>query len=438
MVTFGAAARTGSRRIDYVPPRADYVERPMRCRAAGVHDATGDHEVAPRSRAPFTETAAMHSHTRHAVRAAMLATALLAARDLAAQAPADSTSADSATVAGGRRLFPIPALFYTPETKVGGGVALTAVTRRAGAPASDRPSAASGVLLYTQRAQVMASAGVEHWTPGNRWQLMAGAGFQRFPTTFYGIGSAVPDTGEDYTPRTVRLEAGAMRRVRGALYFGGNAGWEQTTILETAAGGTLGTGTLRGSRGGTVSSAGLRAAWDSRDNLWYAARGAYVELAGLASDAAIGSDFDFRRVSLDARAYRALGAGTRTRAPRVVAVQAVVASTGGDVPFDRLAQIGGQRLVRGYFEGRFRDRAAAALQGELRTPIWRRLGAAAFFGAGEVAEGLGDFRVSEIRTAGGFGLRFALSHAERINIRIDQGIGQGGSSGTYITIGEAF
>ena len=375
----------------------------------------------------------MTSPARHVARAT-LAAAMLAGPSLGAQA----TDSAAAAPAGGRRLFPIPALFYTPETKMGGGVALTAVTRRVGAPASDRPSSASGVLLYTQRAQVMASVGVERWTPGNTWQLMGGAGFRRFPSIFYGIGSAVPDTGEDYTPRVVSVAGGAMRRVRGPLYLGGGAAWEKTDILETAPGGALATGAPMGSRGGTVSSAALRAAWDSRDNTYYAARGAFVQLEGLASDAAIGSDFDFRRLSLDARAYRALGAGTPRRAPRVVAIQAVVATTGGDVPFDRLAQIGGQNLVRGYFEGRFRDRAAVALQGEFRTPVWRRLGAAAFFGAGEVAEGLGEFRANEVRTAGGFGLRFALSHAERLNIRIDQGVGQGGSSGTYITLGEAF
>ena len=373
------------------------------------------------------------SHTP--LRAALVVALLLVPHALVAQA---DSAAPAPASAGGLRLFPIPALFYTPETKLGGGVALSAVTRRVGAPASDRPTGASAVLLYTQRAQVMASVGVEHWTPGNAWQLMGSAGFQRFPSTFYGIGSAVPDTGEDYTPRTVALNVGAMRRVRGPIYAGGAVGWEHTDILETAAGGALEPGTLRGSRGSTTSSVAARAAWDSRDNLYYAARGAWVQLGSQLSHAAIGSDNDFARVSLDARAYRTLRPGAATRAPRVVALQAVVSTTSGDVPFDRLSSIGGQNLVRGYFEGRFRDRAALAVQGEVRTPVWRRLGAAAFFGAGEVAPGLGQFRAREVRTAGGVGLRIALSHAERLNIRIDQGIGQGGSGGTYITLGEAF
>ena len=71
-------------------------------------------------------------------------------------------------------------------------------------------------------------------------------------------------------------------------------------------------------------------------------------------------------------------------------------------------------------------------------PVWKRVGVAAFYGAGEVGTGLGQLRLAEARTAGGVGLRIALDQKEKINIRIDQGIGQHGSGGTYFTLGEAF
>ena len=362
---------------------------------------------------------------------------LLAPAALAAQAaPGDS--------AASRRILPLPAIFYTPETKLGGGAAITVVQRRA-RPAGhgrqsemDRPTSFALVGLYTQQGQLVTSAGGDWWSRGNRWNVMAGAGFQRFPFTYYGTGSAVPDSGEEYTPRTLSLNAGAQRLVRPGLYVGAATSWDDVTMLETADDGVLRDGTIIGSRGGTYSTASALVTWDTRDNLYYAERGSFVRMQALGAARVVGGDFGFRRVSLDARRFVALQRSRPARQARTLALQGTVTTTGGDVPFDRLAQFGGQNVVRGYYEGRFRDRAAAAVQAEIRQPVWKRVGVAAFYGAGAVAPRLGELRLADARGAGGFGLRIALDTKEKINIRIDQGIGQSGSSGTYFTLGEAF
>lgn len=359
---------------------------------------------------------------------------LLAPAALAAQA----APGDSGGSAGSRRILPLPAVFYSPETKLGGGAAVTVVQRRAAAAVDDRPTSLSVVALYTQLAQLNTSVGGDWWSRGNRWNVNLGAGFQRFPFTYYGTGSAVPDSGEEYTPRTVSLSAAAQRLVRPGLYLGAMTTWDDVTMLETAEGGVLRSGLITGSRGGTVSTASALVTWDTRDNLYYAERGSFVRLQALGAARVLGGDFGFRRVSLDARRYLALERPRPARQARTLALQGVVTTTGGDVPFDRLAQFGGSSVVRGYYEGRFRDRAAAAVQAELRQPVWKRVGVAAFYGAGSVAPGLAELRLRDVRGAGGIGLRVALDAKEKINIRIDQGFGQGGSGGTYFTLGEAF
>ena len=356
---------------------------------------------------------------------------LLAPAALVAQAaPGDS--------AASRRILPLPAVFYTPETKLGGGAAITVVQRRAASAVDDRPTSFAIVALYTQLSQVTTSVGGDWWSRGNRWNVTAGGGFQRFPFTYYGTGSAVPDSGEEYTPRTLSFTAGAQRLVRPGLYVGALTTWDDVTMLETADDGVLRAGTITGSRGGTYSTASALLTWDTRDNLYYAERGSFVRLQGLGAARVLGGDFAFRRVSLDARRFVALERSRPARQARTLALQGMVTTTGGDVPFDRLAQFGGANVVRGYYEGRFRDRSAAAVQAELRQPLWKRVGVAAFYGLGEVGPRLGELRLREARGAGGFGLRIALDTKEKINIRIDQGIGQSGSSGTYFTLGEAF
>lgn len=70
-------------------------------------------------------------------------------------------------------------------------------------------------------------------------------------------------------------------------------------------------------------------------------------------------------------------------------------------------------------------------------PVWRRLGATAFLSTGAVAPRMSGFGSSDTKLAGGWGIRYPLSRSEGLNVRVDFGYGEG-SSGTYITLGEAF
>lgn len=76
-------------------------------------------------------------------------------------------------------------------------------------------------------------------------------------------------------------------------------------------------------------------------------------------------------------------------------------------------------------------------QAEYRVELRGRLGAAAFFGAGEVARQWANLRSDALKPGGGAGLRFRLTKQSHINLRIDYGWGIG-SRGLYLGVGEAF
>ncbi len=61
-----------------------------------------------------------------------------------------------------------------------------------------------------------------------------------------------------------------------------------------------------------------------------------------------------------------------------------------------------------------------------------------FGGLGQVGNTLSDFGRGGIKAAGGAGLRFRFNRRDRLNVRLDYGVGRGGSSGVYFSIGEAF
>ena len=78
-----------------------------------------------------------------------------------------------------------------------------------------------------------------------------------------------------------------------------------------------------------------------------------------------------------------------------------------------------------------------ALQGELRQQLKGRFGMVLFGGFGGIGRRWGDFRSSNLLPAAGAGLRFTLDKKNRINYRVDFGIGREGPA-LIIGVGEAF
>lgn len=78
------------------------------------------------------------------------------------------------------------------------------------------------------------------------------------------------------------------------------------------------------------------------------------------------------------------------------------------------------------------------IQGEYRFPVYRRFGAVAFAGGGNVSNKPGDYSLTDFKFSYGGGIRFALNKKEKLNLRIDYGIGQGKNNGFYLQLGEVF
>lgn len=326
-------------------------------------------------------------------------------------------------------VVPLPVVFYSPETRLGGGVALLHAYRSS---ADGRPIATAASLMYTQNRQIAAGISTDAYLTGGRYHVTASVGYSKFPNVFYGIGNTTAQSdSESYTPRTFAVDGAVERRVARGIYLGVGGDFATGGMVEVQPAGALASGTIPGSEIGRVAGLGAAVTYDTRDNILAAASGAYAKLAARRYAALLGSDFDFTLVQLDLRRFRSFAAG------HVVAMQASWTGTSGDVPFARMPQLGGQNLLRGYYQGRYRDRQYVAAQGEYRTPTWHRMGLAAFGGAGEVAARLGDVSLSGIHAAGGAGMRILLNRQERLALRLDYGAGAG-SSGFYITVGEAF
>lgn len=329
----------------------------------------------------------------------------------------------------------IPALFYGPETGVGGGGGVLYLRNVDPKSVTQRPSSHAVNMIVTAKGQYVVSLLNDVWTRGNRWKLSLDLSSSRYPNRVYGIGSVSVDTGETFTPSTSSVLLAAQRLMGAGVYTGAKFVYEDATIRDIAPGGILASGAV-GAGGWRTAVLSWLTSWDRRDQIYWPTQGHLLSAIVGRSLGSLGSTNTFNRLTIDARGYR------RLYGNHLFAAQLFAEFTDGAVPFDRLPQLGGGQQLRGFFAGRFRDRSSAVVQAEYRSPgldwSWeRRLAFVVFVASGGTARDPSGFAVDQLHTAGGAGLRFALTPGDRLNIRLDYGVGRG-SSGFYITLGEAF
>jgi len=329
----------------------------------------------------------------------------------------------------GHKIFPLPFAFYQPETRFGGGFGVLHTYRTA---PGTRTSSNGLLAIYTERKQFSVLFGPDLYTAGNGWRVSGEILWSRFPDTFFGIGNNTDsDDDESFTLEHARVALDVRRKVVGGLYAGVLALRQRTEMRESEDGGRLSGGDITGRDGGTLGGAGALLVLDDRDNVFAPNRGRLVTLSFRRYGGSFGSDFASNRTEIDARQYTELAPG------HVLAVHALAGVSDGRRPFYDLATLGGASVLRGIYEGRYRERNRTFAQAEYRFPLWHRFGGTVFAGAGQVARDADRFAADALHAAGGVGLRYLLMKREGARLRIDFGWADDGMQ-LYMGFGEAF
>lgn len=287
--------------------------------------------------------------------------------------------------------------------------------------------------VYTFKEQFTLQAKPEIYLDDEAWVVAGNLEWSRYPTSFFGIGNEAPEeAGEAMTPIQVLAELQAMRRIIPAwkLYAGIMGVYESYRYLAFEPDGGLDSGAFPGSQGGTLAGFGLTAKTDSRDSVFAPRRGRYWQASAVFHGGILGGAFRYAKIKADLRSYLPLSARA------VLAIQGKLEAASGDVPFMALPRLGGDILMRGYLQGRYRDRVFAGLQAEARFPISGRFSAAVFAGLGRVAGSLSGLSLDGFKPSLGGGLRIRITR-EGNALRLDYASGRG-STGFYVTVNEAF
>ncbi len=298
----------------------------------------------------------------------------------------DSTRADKKV-----SILPLPVVFYTPETRLGFG-ALTSGVFNLGAPSDTRASNIQVLGAYTINNQVIAQIKNNVFLKEEKYNFFGDISYFDFPIFYYGIGNnSKEENEEDLDYKVFAFQQRILKKVRdfnfaGLIYRGIHL---YDLVFEP--------GVLTDdkpkleSEVGTYSGAGFAWLHDSRDNVLNSFKGAFLEISAVFHGDYIGSDFNFNRYRLDARKYWLLN--TRT----VLAAQFLGEFNDGDVPFRELALMGGDQIMRGYYQGRFRDKNQVAFQAEYRRQVIPWLGFVVFSGLGDVAASVDNFMLDDFK-----------------------------------------
>lgn len=341
------------------------------------------------------------------------------------------------------RLLIFPLAAYSAETSLGFGFATAYVFKTSKTDSTIRTSTIPTGVIYTTRNQLIVGIGGNIFFPKEKYVMRFENTASKFPDRFWGVGNNAKQEAEEvYSYSQFLINPQLLRKVYKRIFVGGVFELQKIFDTEYIKNGVFDRSNVYGKNGGLSVGVGVIFSYDTRINAYAPNQGGVVQITALNFSRSIGSDFPHNILRFDVRKY------FKTTHTHVLAFQATGTFTEGEAHFRNMGLLGSQTMMRGYYGGRYRDNHALAVQGEYRLPIAGRFGAVGFASIGRVADRVEHFSFDKLKYAVGAGLRFALIKNEKLNLRLDYGLGFNddnnqnqfklNSNNLYILISEAF
>jgi hypothetical protein len=334
------------------------------------------------------------------------------------------------TKSGNFKVVGYPIAFYTPETDAAAGVGAMTYFNLSKLEIL-QTSKIKLSTWYSRNNQYLISIKPAIFFPGTKRLYLEGElKFAKEKSKFYGIGNSSPVSNEQiYSINRTKYYVEIVGK--GLLFSTLRSGFVIELSLDNISDFPQYNPPLTGIEGGKNTGVGLVFLLDKRNNIFYPTKDGYYKFLINFYGRVLGGIFTYDNFLIDLRQYHSFFN------EHVIAFQLYANFTDGNPPFYNLPALGGSNRMRGYFEGRYRDRQYITAQVEYRKIIWWRLGIAAFYAIGDVAPYIGDFRLQEFKHAYGVGLRFLFDKKQKINLRMDMGFGSN-TRGVYFSLEEAF
>ncbi len=329
-----------------------------------------------------------------------------------------------------------PAAGYSPETSLSlGAVGFLIFNNQDNQEPSAyyRPSSVSPYFLYTFNKQFLSAIDFEFFFPKNL-NYNTTVRYFNYPDYFYGTGKNTTSERESYTNRFFKWDGNFSRALSSDFFLGIAYEWLINDIKDLDPNGILVNENVPGIEGGRIIGMGPVLRYDTRNNILYPESGIYFELKPVFFADIGGNDYVFNDILIDFRFFKQVFSEKN-----ILGLQFHYRQATGNVPFYKLARLGGDIRLRGLeHEYRYIDHHASYLQLEGRRELFWRLGGVLFAGIGNVASGFSTLGFNDLKYVVGAGGRFRPFKDEKLNVRLDIGKGPGDQFAIYVAVKEAF
>lgn len=267
-----------------------------------------------------------------------------------------------------------------------------------------------------------------HIFPSDRMRLVYDANFCHFPLKFWGIGyenGINKDNESKYTELQSAFTLQWLFRLPRSIYLGpsANFNYQKATKVERP---ELWEGEdLRVFNYGM----GIVFSIDTRDLSTNPQKGYYIGFHQQFFPGFMGNDYAFSMTEVSGMYYR------KFWPTGIMAFRLHGAFSYGNTPWGMMPTLDRGNAVRGYYEGRYRDKNEMDMLVELRQHVWRRNGVVVWAGVGSVFRHFDDIRWRTLLPTYGIGYRWEFKN--RVNVRVDLGFGKQSMSVNF-GINEAF
>ena len=318
---------------------------------------------------------------------------------------------------------------YSTDTKLGLGLVAAGLYR---SDPNDTLQPPSNVSLFGDVSTVgfyMLGVSGTHIFPGDRQRIDYTTYFYSFPCYYWGMGYDMGNNNDNKSEMKdwqAQMKASWLFATANDLFIGPTIAFDYIhgSRIERPE-------LLNGQRATTYNiGAGFTLLYDTRDNLTAPKRGVYLSLQQLFRPRFLGNKYAFSTTDLRTSGYIPLWKGA------TLAADFRTLLNFGNPSWAMMALLGDSYSMRGYYEGRYRDKHKIETQIELRQHVWRRNGIVLWAGAGTVFPKFSEMRMSHVLPNYGVGYRWEFK--KNVNVRLDYGFGKAGQSSFIFNINEAF
>ncbi len=337
----------------------------------------------------------------------------------------------------------IPAVGYTLQTGFAG-----IVSANWGFSASTLPgqkvSSINSSFTYSQYNQTIIPFVANLWTKNNKFNIITDCRYIKYPSQIFGLGSgADPNIGYNVSYSGIKVHQTVMKALSKSTFVGVGYYFDKFWDIEPndSAADKI-SNLIQAKLGNSEVASGLvaRYLYDTRINQIYPEQGWHVDFTYRGNFNLLGSQQEWQGIQTDIRTYFHFPKNS----PNILAFwnfdwiiaskkspqYLMLPSTGWDDQYN---------TGRGYIQGRFRGNNLFYLESEYRFQISNNglFGGVVFSNVQYLPTDV-SMQKNIIAPGYGGGLRIRLNKNSKANLCIDYGLGENGSKGFFVNLGEVF